>query len=416
MNQGPNPQSGLPMPFLPSAGYRIPYTVQPNPIRLGLHQADLRDPIKKLRYRNNSGELREAELFQYLNGFVLSPKFIDPNNFIYNWNFSLSEDDCARYPRTIVVRDDSPPIREYQTGCRIFRLRCIAMQSSEKRPMADLWPTLNNIWPSVFYVHVNDVELQVRRKAHNGKDLPLDLTDHLQEGQNKISIHLLLDPKECKDFSYVFGIESIAIGSFEVVRSLVKSISAADVRTDIKKRLSSSTDDDDDDDLTVVTDSLTVSLIDPFMAQIFLEPARSIHCKHLECFDLVTFIKTRRSVSGPGPMNDNWRCPICNADARPQSLIVDQFLAGVRTELERRNQLEGAQAIEIRADGQWSLKIINDDVHPDTENQHPSSSTTGKRKANNALDPAPARSRPKVEGPASGTPVLSHDPIVVELD
>lgn len=414
IHQAPNLQSGLPISLLPPSGYRIPHTVQPNPMRLGLHQADLRDPIKKLLHQTNSGELLKTELFQYLGGFVLSPKFINPETFIYNWNFSLSHEDYARCPRTIDLGEGSASIREYQKGCRIFRLRSIAVRNFEKRPVANLWPTSNTIWPSVFYVHVNDVELQVRRKAHNGKDLPLDLTNYLHEGQNKISIHLLLDSKECKDFSYVFGIESIFIGSFQNLRGRVGSISAADVRTQIQKRLNPSTAEDDD--LTVVTDSLTISLIDPFMAQIFLEPARSVHCKHLECFDLATFIKTRRSVSGPGPMNDNWRCPICNADARPQCLIVDQFLVQVRSELEGRNQLDGAQAIEIKANGQWSVKIISDEAHPNTENQQPRSSNAGKRKADDAPDSASTRPRTKIERPASGTPVLPNDPIVVELD
>ncbi|KAJ5156172.1 hypothetical protein N7492_008975 [Penicillium capsulatum] len=417
LRQAPISQVPPPMPLLPREGDRMPYTVHPNPMRLSLHQADLRDPLKKLLHRDSTGQLIETELFQYLDGFVLSPEFIDPKNCVYNWNFSLSAEECERFPRTIPLAAGSPPIREYQKGCRVFRLRCIAVANSESKTLANVWPVSNTTWPSVFYIHVNDIELQVRRKAHNGKDLPLDLTEHLHEGQNTIAVHLLLDPKECENFSYVFGIESMAIASPQNLRSRIGTISAADVRSKIQRRLSPSADDDDD--LTVVTDSLTITLIDPFTAQIFWEPARSIHCEHLECFDLATFINTRRSVSGPGPMNDNWRCPICKADARPQCLIVDGFLAEVRTELDCRNQLDGAQAIEIKSDGQWEVKII-DDARPDTRNRRSSTSTPTKRKAGDAPDSSAVGSRPKIERPASGTPIPpprpASEPMVIELD
>ena len=407
-HQVSNPQAAPTTPLLPPAGYRLPLTAQPNPMRLGLHQADLRDPMKKLMRRGANGQMIDIELFQYLSGFVLSPTFIDPNTMMYHWNFSLSADDCLRCPRMITSGQGQRPIRTYQAGCRTFRLRSIAVSNSEQKSATDLWPTAHTVWPSVFYIHVNGHEMQVRRKAHNGKDLSLDITDNLHEGDNKISIHLLLEPNECKDFSYVFGIESMEIGTFQHLRNRCGTISAADVREKIQKRLNPSSSDNDD--LTVVTDSLTVSLTDPFTAQVFRTPARSIHCGHLECFDLDTFISTRKSVSGPSPMNDNWRCPICNGDARPQCLIVDQFLEEVRAELIRQNQLEGAQAIEIKADGHWTLKAVVDDVCP--------SPNTGKRKAPDAPNLDVMSSRPKVEPSPNGNGIsnIPQEPIVIDLD
>jgi hypothetical protein len=210
----------------------------------------------------------------------------------------------------------------------------------------------------VFYIHLNGREFTPRRKVHNGKDLPLDITLDLREGENKLQVDLLLGPDECQKIRYYFGIETMDVSQFDLVRSLVRALPAEIVREKIQKRLNQATDDDD---VAVVTNNLSISLIDPFTAQICETPARSTYCDHQECFDLETFIKTRKSISGPTPMNDNWKCPICNADARPQLLVLDRFLEDIRMQLIQRDQLEGTQSILIKPDGTWSVKATRDE-------------------------------------------------------
>lgn len=403
-------QTPMNMSLVPPPGYRIPQTVHPNPMQLGLHQAGLRDGDKKLVQRGPNGEYIETHLFQYLGCLVLSPQPIDPANSRFIWNLSLSDSQCQRFPRVQERDQGQPPVRTFQPGCLTVRLRSIALSASEKEDLQRIWPTQSTLWPSVVYIFVNGTEMHVRRKAHNGKDLPLDITKHLRAGENSISVYLLLEPKECKDYKYVFGIEIMEINRFEHVRSVAASTWENNTRMDIKKRLTSVANDDD---LAVVTDSLTISLVDPFMAQIFTTPVRSEYCDHLECFDLDTFIWTRKNDSGPTPMNDNWRCPICNADARPRCLRVDGFLSEVRQELIDTDRLEGAQAIQVKADGTWTLRHTHDDSpHPSQSPERNRSSVPvlGKRKAGTMVDP-------KCESPPdSNTGVQTHEPIVIEID
>ncbi|KAJ5667230.1 transcriptional regulator family: Zinc finger MIZ-type [Penicillium longicatenatum] len=360
-SRSPQTHSSSTASLLPPVGYRLPLSVPPNPMRLGLHQADLRDPIKKCVKKGPGGEMREAELYHYVSHFALDPSAIDPEDYNYVWNFSVSADDMTRRPRPVETsaKEGFRRILTYQSGCRTFRLRCIALPASEDPKHAKtLWHTASTTWPSVFYIHLNGREFTPRRKVHNGKDLPLDITLDLREGENKLQVDLLLGPDECQKIRYYFGIETMDVSRFDLVRSLVRALPAEIVREKIQKRLNQATDDDD---VAVVTNNLSISLIDPFTAQICQTPARSTYCDHQECFDLETFIKTRKSISGPTPMNDNWKCPICNADARPQLLVLDRFLEDIRMQLIQRDQLEGAQSILIKPDGTWSVKATRDE-------------------------------------------------------
>ncbi|KAJ5669366.1 hypothetical protein N7462_010436 [Penicillium macrosclerotiorum] len=397
-------------PLLPPSGYKMPQTVHPVPMRLGLHLADLRDPFKKLMKRLDNGTMVDTELYQYLGGHMLTPTFIDPDTFSYSWNFRLNSQDCQRFPRYVETDKGKRAERTYQGGCRVLRLRSIALNPSEEGNQQRLWPTTNTTWPSVFYVFVNDTELFVRRKVYNGKDLPLDITNYLHEGDNKITIHLLLGPGECRKFHYVFGIEVMEIASLEDVRALMHTVPASETRKNIQKRLNPTIDGDD---LALVTDSINVSILDPFTAQTFIIPVRSAHCDHLECFDLETFLETRKSKSGPAPMNENWRCPICNADARPQSLIEDRFFTEMRDELVSSGRLAGASAIQIRADGSWSLAVVRDESTCSPTLRSSSTSTTGKRKATEPPDDVQVLPRKATEP----FPVIrTTETIVIEID
>ncbi|KAJ5921381.1 hypothetical protein N7466_009707 [Penicillium verhagenii] len=405
-------------PLLPPHGHRIPQIVQVNPMRFGLHQADLRDPMKKCVMKGPGGELYDTELYHYVNDFALIPTIVDPEAYNYVWKFSLSAEDMTRHPRPVETPSEEGHRRilTYQSGCQTFRLRCIALPALETANSESLWHTAPTTWPSVFYIHLNGKEFTPRRKTHNGKDLPIDITLDLIEGENKLRVDLLLGPDECKDIRYYFGVEILNVNRFEMVRSLVRAIPAEVVRQRIQRRLNKTVEDDD---LAVVSSNLTISLIDPFTAQIFTTPARSTLCGHQECFDLETFITTRKSTSGPTPLNDNWRCPICNADARPQLLVLDRFLEQVRAQLIATNQLEGAQSIQIKPDGTWAVSSTRDDAASSSDKPQPP--LGNKRKAHGdmttPLESLAAR-RLKVEKSASPSAAVrsSSERIVIELD
>jgi len=137
----------------------------------------------------------------------------------------------------------------------------------------------------------------------------------------------------------------------------------------IKKNLTGPSDSDDE--LSMLTGDLQINLADPFTAKIFQIPVRGQNCLHRECFDLETFLLTRNSkakLPNQPCMVDVWKCPLCGYDARPYSLVIDDFLVSVRARLAEENKLDD-KAILISADGSWKPK-------PEPE------PTSRKRKAN----------------------------------
>lgn len=409
--QPPTGQHFQPLPnsaFLPVPGHRAPMMVNPNPTRFGLHMVDLRDPMKKLVKRSSDGNEVETDLFTYLDTFVVYPTFVNVDQSIYTWNFSFTHDERQKFPHVAHGKEGQHSVWTFRPGCRTIRLRCIRLPGDSNTVAEQTWSTASTFWPSVFYISVNDKELFVRRKVHNGKDLPLDITESLKAGENSVRLDMILGQDECKTSKYAFGVEVMEVAEFDQILSLVQSISAADSRAAIKKRLSPTTDDDD---LAVVTDNLTIDLVDPFMARIFDVPVRSRHCNHHECFDRDTFIRTRKSVSGPTPVVDNWRCPICKGDARPQFLVVDQFLVEVHAQLARTHRLNGIRAIQIKVDGTWTPKYDTDETSPAADRPF-----SPKRKAESPFGPVAVRTKKDVSSGSHSPAVRTQEPTVIELD
>ncbi|KAJ5609746.1 Zinc finger MIZ-type [Penicillium herquei] len=341
----------------------------------------------------------------------MPPTIVEQGEYNYSWDFIVSPEDMKRRSRPMnsTVKEGTLETVNYQSGCRTYRLRCIEVPVSEVGKALERWSTSSTKWPSVFYIHVNNGEMTPRRKAHNGKDLPVDITSCLKAGENKLKIDLLLGPEECDKIRYFFAVEIMTTSGFQLVRSLVKAVPAETGRHSLQQRLNEGTGDDE---LAVVTDSLTISLVDPFTARVFRTPARSLFCSHPECFDLETFIKTQKSMSGPGPMNDKWRCPICKLDARPQLLVLDRFFEEIRTELVRTGQINTVDAIDFLPDGLWKFKGVS--------NRSPKLSTNRptlpmKRKAS-SQSPGTPTSRPKIESSATPTAPPQKGRVVIEID
>jgi hypothetical protein len=414
--QQPQQSPPIPQPLLPPPGPLPSTTTRPHPLRHGLHQAHLRDPLVKWTPSGAGGEKvdKETNLFHFLKSFVVPPTPLGQTESAFEWQFSLSRADFDRLPR-IVPRDTGQRlVRSLVDGSQVYRLRCIRISPSASEVSQHVWCLTESVWPSVIYIFVNGVELYVRRKFHNGKDIPLDISGYLKEGLNTITLHFIRSAAESKDVVYALAVEVMDTLSYTQVLKLVQTLPATVSHQRIRRRLSSSTADDE---LSIVSDYLTVNLVDPFMARIFNVPVRGITCEHVECFDLETYIMTRASKTGKAVLKENWKCPICGADARPQHLIVDGFLGEVRADLMRTGRLEGARAIKIKADGSWELKSDGESTSSEKELAQVHEGGPLKRKREGAVSPL-ATQRPKTEG--GGRESLasreSTASLVIELD
>jgi hypothetical protein len=232
----------------------------------------------------------------------------------------------------------------------------------------------------VFQVYINarPQQIELKRKNHHGKDVPVDLTPYIRcvpPGENiRVSISIPGRRTCLKESSYFFAIETIEIFAHSQLLHKVQKNRRPERQTLDALRKSLSGPELNDDDIALVSSEVTIDITDPFSSQMFEIPVRGNDCLHRECFDLKTFLLSR--TTKPNKLHhptlvDVWKCPLCNRDARPASLHVDEFMANVRKELIGQDATR-VKAIIINKDGMWKAKQTL-----------AGTSTNGKRKSNN---------------------------------
>ncbi|KAI9874178.1 MAG: hypothetical protein M1830_010098 [Pleopsidium flavum] len=388
-----------PQLLVPSANHISPLNSRPNSAVSALHQAHLRSPTLKAVGAHDRNSIA-TRLYQYIAKLALTPKVLDLGMPNHVWHFLVTRPDFEKIVIDTPSLYGAPPNRDVHPGSEMYRLRCIKPPSSGAPIKESEWVVADNVWPSAMIIDVNGIHLGLRRKQHYGRDLPIDLTRHIKEGINEVKVGLVRAAKDNGGVRYAIAVEVINVADHNRAMDSAMPVPAHEIFDPIKASLAS---DLGDDDLTVVNNDITIDLIDPFSARIFDTPARGRACLHRECFDHETFLQTRKSKSPGWPcMVDEWKCPICGADARPQSLIVDCFLAEIRDELAKQRLLD-TRTIVIEEDGTWRPKVETGEDLGDGDGRH------GLVQSAAAAAAAPA--------PGGGVLLTSRrESVVIELD
>jgi len=283
------------------------------------------------------------------------PKPLERSTPLQTWFFTVPTEWFAKIPKNQVSDDGAPPIRAVQESSVVYRLRCAKLEKPSLVPDEHIWAVAENAWPAYAYLHVNDAYCEPRRKLHYGRELPIDITPYIREGKNKLQVFANLPSNDMKtSIDYAFAVEVVRVNSQETIEKKCPVIPADEVLASIKASLTSA---NTDDDVAIVSSNLTIDLFDPFLGgKIFDVPARARGCLHRSCFDLQTFFQTRkRRQPGWASEVDDWKCPICKGDVRPQSLVIDGFLMQVRATLLEQG-LMNTRAIVVEQDGSWKPK------------------------------------------------------------
>jgi hypothetical protein len=359
------------MALLPRPGVRQQYQRVPVPPRFSLHQAHLRSPTLQ------TSRLSPAVNY-FWQGFITEPqRVVNANNGVEQLSFHLHAKEVAAVARLLPTPSGAAERRFIGEEYKTIRLRCVKWPQGERPPDHD-WAVASNSWIPHSYFKFNGVPLQLRKKLHNGKDLPVDLTGLVREELNVLEVSVMSNASDTKHRDYLLAVEYLGALSDAKIKQRCheQAVSAAKTISDIKRKLSPSTINDDDE-IVVVESTLTINLRDPFSASKICDtPVRGRACLHNECFDLDTFLETRPK-KGEVTAADQWRCPICKADARPHTLIVDEFLVRVREELAKRGTLD-TRAIEVDKEGRWRPKIEGRDLNgvQDRDSHEPVPTTT----------------------------------------
>lgn len=327
----------------------LPLPTHPNPTMSALHQAHLRSP--KMSYIDLNENLSSMKkYYRFIKHILMPPEELDSKNRHVNWDFSVTKELTEWFARDAPNSHGAPPTRTIAPGSRLCRIRCISLKNKAGMPTQSEWAVADNVWPGSTAIVLNGVALDIRKKSHHGKDLPIDVTSYILAGQNNLSTAVMGFQKDSAA-RFAIGVEFIQVVDEQKIKMQMQILPLLEAHKRILDQSKSM-----DPDIEVIQSQKVLDLTDPFTARIFNVPVRGINCHHNQCFDRDTFLQTRTAKVPSEPCGpDEFRCPICGQDARPQSLMIDSFFAGVRTELKERGRLD-AKAIILHDSGDWEIK------------------------------------------------------------
>ncbi|XP_026210026.1 zinc finger MIZ domain-containing protein 2 isoform X4 [Anabas testudineus] len=245
---------------------------------------------------NPSDDLRLT--FPVRDGVVLEPFRLEHNLAVSNHAFQLRD---SVY-KTLMMRPDLE-----------LQLKCYHHEDRQ----------MNTNWPASVQVSVNATPLSIERGDNKTSHKPLYLKQVCQPGRNTVQITVTA----CC-CSHLFVLQLVHRPSVRsVLQGLMKKrlLPAEHCITKIKRNFSSGTipgtpglNGEDGVEQTAIK----VSLKCPITFRRIQLPARGHDCRHIQCFDLESYLQLNCE-------RGTWRCPVCNKTALLEGLEVDQYMLGI---------------------------------------------------------------------------------------
>ncbi|XP_062366778.1 zinc finger MIZ domain-containing protein 2 isoform X4 [Cinclus cinclus] len=274
--------------------------------------------------------------FPVRDGVVLEPFRLQHNLAVSNHVFQLRD---SVY-KTLMMRPDL----ELQFKC----------YHHEDRQM-------NTNWPASVQVSVNATPLTIERGDNKTSHKPLYLKHVCQPGRNTIQITVTA----CC-CSHLFVLQLVHRPSVRsVLQGLIKKrlLPAEHCITKIKRNFSSGTipgTPGPNGEDGVEQTAIKVSLKCPITFRRIQLPARGHDCRHIQCFDLESYLQLNCE-------RGTWRCPVCNKTALLEGLEVDQYMLGILIYIQNSEHEE----ITIDPTCSWKPVPIKPDVHIKEEPEGP---------------------------------------------
>ncbi|KEY69991.1 hypothetical protein S7711_04009 [Stachybotrys chartarum IBT 7711] len=335
-------------------------------VQASLHLSGLRSPTRI------PATLKAARSYQFLRDFATKPTLMVTETGPRMLQFSVTAQEIAMKNRALDARQGGLPINRFFDGSRRYRLRLCKSTNDGTDIAIEDWSILPTVWPENIFILFNGQACFPLRKLHFRHDLPIELTDGVQTGMNEIKVSFpRLDGGVAPDTTYHMAVEIIETWYHDSVKAMVDEaahVTIEDTMRNVRARLKPP----EEDDIIVMSDSLAVSVADPFTSSRCIIPVRGRQCRHLECFCLETWLQTRtrktRMVNSRVEIVNNeaepcmvdvWKCPLCGLDARPPSLRVDDLFVMVGERLVKNRSLL-VKKVLIREDGSWTPVVENE--------------------------------------------------------
>ncbi|XP_030630208.1 zinc finger MIZ domain-containing protein 1 isoform X2 [Chanos chanos] len=209
-------------------------------------------------------------------------------------------------------------------------------------------------WPASVQVSVNATPLTIERGDNKTSHKPLHLKHVCQPGRNTIQITVTA----CC-CSHLFVLQLVHRPSVRsVLQGLLKKrlLPAEHCITKVKRNFSSVAASSGNATLNsedgVEQTAIKVSLKCPITFRRIQLPARGHDCKHVQCFDLESYLQLNCE-------RGTWRCPVCNKTALLEGLEVDQYMWGIL------NAIQNSEFEEVTIDPtcSWRPVPIKSELH-----------------------------------------------------
>ncbi|KAG7698181.1 hypothetical protein KL914_002128 [Ogataea haglerorum] len=241
----------------------------------------------------------------------------------------IKDRGCCRFVFNLL-----PEERQLLTSSPNMRACLISAQRSASMSEQDLeFPQPNEIT-------LNGIKLKQTGRGIKGKPgsaKPIDLTEHLRLGEtNRLDVVYAFTNVDF--WLYLYIVETIPV-SLLLDRIVNKAhISEQQTIESIMER-----HQEDDDDL-IQTEKEVVSLMCPCSFIKMRYPCRSTKCRHIQCFDALSFLQLQQQAP-------TWQCPVCSSRIELSDLALDDYFLKI---VEQTG--EDDEAIEIDEQGNWTIK------------------------------------------------------------
>uniref|UniRef100_A0A3P8YKY7 SP-RING-type domain-containing protein n=1 Tax=Esox lucius TaxID=8010 RepID=A0A3P8YKY7_ESOLU len=319
-----SPVPGNPTPPM-TPGSSIPPYLSPNQDVKPPFPPDMKPNITPLPPppANPNEELRLT--FPVRDGVVLEPFRLEHNLAVSNHVFHLR----PSVHQTLMWRSDL----ELQFKC----------YHHEDRQM-------NTNWPASVQVSVNATPLTIERGDNKTSHKPLHLKHVCQPGRNTIQITVTA----CC-CSHLFVLQLVHRPSVRLAPILADGpdfLCPSTVKRNFHSVAASSGNAPLNGEDGVEQTAIKVSLKCPITFRRIQLPARGHDCKHVQCFDLESYLQLNCE-------RGTWRCPVCNKTALLEGLEVDQYMWGIL------NAIQNSEFEEVTIDPtcSWRPVAIKSDIH-----------------------------------------------------
>lgn len=272
-----------------------------------------------------------------------------------------------------------PACKTYEDGERrcIVRMLPLNLSDKDRKKRAD-----THLWPRGTFVQVGGRVAQLSQRKQQSHDASLwkgmchvlDVTPYIPHPAQRTEVQLCtrddgvyaLQIAVCEYVSYerlfrrmVGGDQNGGRPGTLRVLSYREGVDIAMRHLEASHVVIDDSDDDGGDGASPAdgtgdkVEALTLSLLCQVSGRAMETPVRGRHCRHLQCFDLRTWLHNNAIVSG-----GRWRCALCETWVCPRDLLrcglFDRMLE------KHRGEVSGERdKVQFRSDGTWDLMAEN---------------------------------------------------------